>query len=145
MNKHIKLVITIIFFGFVILMFSMVFIAIKQKDIHLVSREYYKEEIAYQETIDALSRTPITTVKLNPKGEGVVEVQFDSQSLASRWQGNKIQVQFKRPEDAALDRDTVVNNISALALKGLKPGKWRVRVSWQKDDKYYLWQEQTYL
>ncbi len=145
MNKHIKLIISVIFIGFVILMFSMVYIAMKQKDIHLVSKEYYKEEIAYQQTIDALARTPKATVRFQTLSPGTLELMFDTVSLTGRWQGNAIKVELKRPEDAGLDIDTTIKSIAPLALTGLKPGKWKIKVSWEKDAKTYLWQEQAYL
>ena len=55
MNWGKGITLTLIAFGTIIL--SMVAICVKQDDIHLVTQNYYEEEIKYQEQIDKISNT----------------------------------------------------------------------------------------
>lgn len=137
-------IVLVIFLGFVGLIGTMVYKAISQKDIALVSEKYYEEEIAYQHTIDALSRTPQKAVNLIPTDQGL-SIQFDPERMAAIWQNDPIRVHFLRMENKALDQDTVLADISTKTLRLKEKGRYQVKISWTHNNLAYLWKSAVYL
>jgi hypothetical protein len=121
--------------AFVALMLSLVAICVTQDDIHLVTQNYYEEEIKYQDQIDKM----INASQL----ENEVLV-FDNLSKIVDLHlpvGSKGTLHLFRPSDARLDKkiefditDPVVNSID---VKTLKSGYWRMKLSWTDNGKAY--------
>ncbi|MGY6743932.1 MAG: FixH family protein [Cecembia sp.] len=121
--------------AFAVLMLSMVAICVKQDDIHLVTQNYYEEEIKYQDQIDKM---------INASQLDYEVLSFDGQLKIIDLHlpaGAKGTLHLFRPSDARLDKkidfdikDTDVNSID---VKTLKPGYWRVKLSWTENGKAY--------
>ncbi|MFC4873670.1 FixH family protein [Negadavirga shengliensis] len=128
--------IVIVFAVFATIMVTMVTICMKQDDLHLVTANYYEEEIKYQQHIDKVSNT----------------VHLDRETLVFDRDGKVLHLDLPvgalgelhlfRPSDASLDRKVEVkidgSSSNSLDLKGLKPGYWRVKLSWTAGDKEYF-------
>jgi hypothetical protein len=108
-----------------------------RQDVNLVSEDYYKEELAYQEQIeriknaDQLSEKPTLTIA----GESL-EVTFA--------QFNRIEngdVRLFRPSDARLDRHFVLQPSTGIVqrfdVRGLPKGMYHAKMKWSMNGKEY--------
>jgi hypothetical protein len=128
--------IVLVFVAFAAIIITMVTICMKQDDLHLVTQNYYEEEIKYQQHMDKVS---------NSEGLGHTVLKFDvpSSSLnVNLPKGTKGTVHLFRPSDARLDQKFEVQNHTPsdknLDLSSLKPGYWRVKVEWADQEKSYF-------
>jgi hypothetical protein len=118
--------------GFVAFIISMVVVCVKQDDIHLVSKDYYKEEIAYQDQIDKLTNAKRLT--------GGVGVQYTTASqevllfLPQAMHQATGSVLFFRPADARKDQKVALqlneSGKQIISTRGLSKGLWKVKVQW---------------
>lgn len=124
---------------FVVFMILLVIACVKQNDIFLVSEDYYKQEIEYQDRIDNISNAtqlanPVT-VELNDETQ-TLRIDLTKESV-----GSEGKVTFYRPSDPELDRDFPVKlsaaGIQEFPTKSLAKGLWLIKVQWQKDGKNY--------
>ncbi|GAB3012153.1 FixH family protein [uncultured Cyclobacterium sp.] len=127
------LLLLLVFIG---LMVSLVTICVKQDDIHLVTEDYYAEEIKYQEHIDRVSNTQAI--------EGKV-MQFDVLSKTLQFKlpvGAKGELHLFRPSDARLDKKIQIvikdHESNILKLNDLEPGYWKVKMTWEADGVAYF-------
>lgn len=99
----------------------------------LVSRDYYDQEIKYQQRIDATRRT--AEQDLVPKvafdaATGNIAVQFASAAMTSATG----RITLYRPSEAELDQSCELKPDAAgaqlIAAANLKPGLWRVKTEW---------------
>jgi hypothetical protein len=128
--------IVLVFIAFAAIIITMVTICMKQDDLHLVTQNYYEEEIKYQQHMDKVS---------NSEDLGHTVLKFDvlSSSLnVNLPEGTKGTVHLFRPSDARLDQKIEVQNSTSsdknLDLSSLKPGYWRVKVEWADQEKSYF-------
>ena len=107
----------------------------------LVSKDYYDQEMRYQQRIDAEQRT--MTEGAAPKiahnaAAGRIELRFPASDALARAQGA---VTLYRPSEAALDVKSPLAvdaaGIMHLAATTLQPGLWRVKAEWSVDGKAY--------
>jgi len=121
--------------AFAVLMLSMVAICVKQDDIHLVTQNYYEEEIKYQDQIDKM---------INASQLDYEVLSFDGQLKIIDLHlpaGAKGTLHLFRPSDARLDKkidfDITDTDVNSIDVKTLKPGYWRVKLSWTENGKAY--------
>jgi hypothetical protein len=127
------IIITLVAFG--ILMIGLVTFCIKQDDIHLVTQNYYEEEIKYQDQIEKM---------INASEIGYNVLVYDNQLKKLDLmlpKGAKGILHLFRPSDARLDQkiafDISETNKSSVDVKDLKPGYWRIKLSWSEDGKEF--------
>ncbi|MBD3627774.1 FixH family protein [Cyclobacterium sp.] len=123
--------IVLVFVVFVAIMATMVTICMKQDDLHLVTENYYEEEIKYQEHIDKLS---------NSLASSKAAMSFDARAKMLDLNlpvGAKGELHLFRPSDARMDKKIDVNikdtEVNTVDLNSLSPGYWRVKLSWESD------------
>lgn len=132
--------IALFFGGFVLFMVSLVVVCMRQDDLHLVTQNYYEEEIKYQQQIDKMANArdldyaifsydaTMKTVDLNLP-EGAVGI-----------------LHLFRPSDARLDQKfaikTVPDTVFSVDLKSLKPGYWKMMLTWEEGGKSYYQEQQ---
>lgn len=141
-----KVFIITLFSGFVVLIATMVTISVRQKDIHLVSKEYYKEEIAYQVTLDALNRTPAKTLVTTTQAGGVTfQINTDLQAVLAA--GDTVQLNIARGEDAKRDvkQAWIVSQTLAPTSIQLGNGRWKVEARWHHAGQLYIWKQHIYV
>lgn len=122
------LLLLLVFIG---LMVTLVTICVKQDDIHLVTENYYAEEIKYQEHIDRVSNTNAMEGKA---------MQFDAASKTLQIKlpiGSKGELHLFRPADARMDKKIQIeikdSESNTMSLKGLEPGYWKMKMTWETD------------
>ena len=138
-NWGTKIVIAYICFGIII--FSMVFISMKQ-DVSLVAKDYYKQEIAYGDQMNRISN--FNSLDEPPS------INFDRTSsrltlefpLALTVKINKGTIHLFRPSSADLDKKYNIKlnekGDQTINLANLSNGLWKVKLNWTMDgDEYY--------
>lgn len=108
-------------------------------DHDLVTEDYYKEELAYQNEIDALdnAKTYASQVSYVRVEEGL-EI-----SIPTEMQNNEIEgkVSLYRPSNKHLDFDfpiSLSNKHLLIPDKRLLDGRWDIRIYWNYQGKDYL-------
>ncbi|WP_075352261.1 FixH family protein [Algoriphagus marinus] len=121
--------------GFVVLIMTMVVISVRMDGIELVTENYYEAEINYQDRIDEESsalRLDRTVITYSTTGKNLV---LDLPT------GTTGKLQLFRPSDSKLDREILVDVIgsgsTSVALGDLKPGYWKIQLSWTEEGKNY--------
>jgi hypothetical protein len=120
--------IVLVIIGFVAVMGTMVTICVRQDDIHLVTANYYEEEIKYDNQIARISNT---------KNLEFAALEFDGQLKKIDLKlpvGAKGTLHLFRPSDARVDQkitfDIQSSEKKSLDLSNLKPGYWKVKLTW---------------
>ena len=129
-----------LFFGvFVVFMVSLVVVCMRQDDLHLVTEDYYGEEIKYQQQIDKMANARDLDYKIF-----IYDAEVKTLGL-NLPQGAVGTLHLFRPSDARLDQkfpvDLGLENKFFLDLKDLKPGYWKMLLTWEEGGKSY-YQEQ---
>ena len=103
----------------------------------LVNANYYDQEIKYQGRIDSEARAQ--QAGANVSYDGVARHIVISLPGAKGVTG---QIQLYRPSAAGLDKEyklePAADGIQTLDAAGLKPGLWKIRVSWNSDGRDYF-------
>jgi hypothetical protein len=137
--------ITIAYSLFVALIITMVTLCIKKKDMFLVSSDYYKKELAYQDEIDKYDNASklLVPVKIS-KESGNVLIRFPKEQIGSTGE-----IHFYRPSNANLDFKLPVNiakdSTQSVDVSKLVGGLWVVKLEWSKDGTQYLKEEKLVL
>lgn len=109
------------------------------QDVDLITEDYYKDEIKYQERIDKINRTKELSEDIS--------FIFDGRNLKLKYPGAfspvniKGNVLFYRPSD--LKEDVMLNvkpdtaGLQAIDVSGLKKGMWKVQVDWMVNNTSY--------
>jgi len=119
--------IAMLYSGFVLFILFMVFMAASQS-FHLVSEEYYEEELAFQTIIDASEMAfdlkPV--VEVQPKE---VVIQFPAELPVA------VQLHFYSPQSAKKDRKMNFENLKEgpiiVPRKTLLPGRYTLKMKWE--------------
>lgn len=131
--------------AFVIFILSFVFKVtfLDEYNHHLVSEDYYKEELHYQEEIDKLENAKQLkeNITFNKTSEGLV-INFPSEFEPKNISGN---IYFQRLSNEKIDFDFPINlenNTVLIKDENLVEGKWNVKIDWKTSNKSYLLKEQ---
>jgi hypothetical protein len=139
--------IALVYLSFVAFMGFMVWKCLQQKDINLVSEDYYQKEIAYQDNIDQMNNTNQLSKELRfdyKSDNQQIMLDFPKESIGSTGEIN-----FYRPSDAhkdfAVKLDIANAESQLIPVSSLDRGLWVVKVSWNKDGKGYYKEEKMTL
>jgi hypothetical protein len=107
----------------------------------LVSRDYYEQELRYQDQIDRRARTAGLSTKLQIRTDtpsGRIHVVFPPDHARLGISGT---LRLYRPSDAGLDRAIPLApdalGIQSVETAVLAPGLWHLRVEWSSAGKDY--------
>lgn len=140
MNWGTGIIIAFVCFASVIA--TIVTISMKQ-DVGLVAKDYYKQEIAYQDQIDRktnynrLEQKPV--IKLDAT-RNYIELQFPEELTSKMADGELL---LFRPSTSKWDKKYRIALNEAgeqqINIQHLAPGMWRVKVNWatMTDKQYY--------
>ena len=137
--------IAIVYIGFVIFMLGLVYMCLQQKDIFLVTEDYYKQELAFQDKIDAVQNanalsTPVAVLQTS---DGIA-INFPEECKGAS--GNAI---LYRPSDAGQDIrlpfKLSASSTLPIATANLAKGSWTLKLDWKDEanKQYYLEQKLT--
>lgn len=138
MNWGSKIIIAFLLFA--ALLATMVVISMNQ-EIGLVAKDYYKQEIAYQDQIDRITNYN----NLINKPEFQIDheklqvflhfpPEFESKSISGK-------LLFFRPSASMLDREVTIDPDNSgkqyIDIADLPKGRWKVKVWWETDQKEF--------
>lgn len=126
------------FVAFAAFMIGLVTICMKQ-DISLESKDYYKDELAYQQKIDA----SINALKNKPKFvyshlTQKLNIGFGEKGISN---GKAI---FYKPNRSKSDFEVAFNNDLALDMSQKDKGLWKVKLNWEQNGKHFYYEEPLY-
>jgi hypothetical protein len=137
MNMNFGKWIVVAFIVFTVFIATLATICIRQ-DVPLVSKDYYQEELAYQEQIgrienaNLLAETPVIAFDKN-------NITITYKNLASIKNGK---LKLIRPSDENLDQNfelqSVEGNVEQFEIKNPVPGMYRAKMSWEQEGKQYF-------
>lgn len=108
----------------------------------LVTEEYYKAELGYQQEINAESNANKNAVKLEViKTTKGLRLKFPKKLDFKKVKGR---ISLYRPSNKHLDFDLVLNLSNAHLLipdKSLLDGRWDIKVFWEYEGEKYLHKE----
>ncbi|MEW6305290.1 MAG: FixH family protein [Verrucomicrobiota bacterium] len=114
-----------------------------RQDMDLVRKDYYEEEIRYQQQLDRMNRTQL--LKAEVKVAFDFAVQRISVQLPATHADAKGRIHLYRPSDAKLDRqfDLAVggDGLQTLDAKELQAGLWKLRVTWASGGQEYHFEQ----
>lgn len=128
------------FIMFTLFIATLVVICVRQ-DISLVSKEYYKDELAYQSKLDRLNNTQHLAVK--------PEISMDGSDVVIRFpQSDKIEsgrLRLLRPSDARLDQQfelkAGVGDVQRFNLPVWGKGLYRASLEWKMEGTDYYFEK----
>jgi nitrogen fixation protein FixH len=109
-------------------------------DVDLVSKDYYAQEIAYQDQIDRVRRTQaLGDVMINYNEEaGTILLQLPATYSDKKLNGN---ITLFRPSDDKLDRQLQMalgrDHSQLIEAADLEKGLWKVRVNFNDGEEAY--------
>ncbi|HLO42700.1 MAG TPA: FixH family protein [Leadbetterella sp.] len=133
--------------GFVVFMLTLVILCIKQKDIFLVTENYYSDELAYETRIQKVKNA-------NTLGQGLqilVKDEVDSVyiDLTPKSVGSTGTVVFYRPSDQKMDYRIPMNvdykGQQKIYTGKLATGLWTVKLEWEKAGQEFYKEEKIQL
>jgi len=114
----------------------------KKYDHDLVTEDYYKEELEYQNDIDKQNNAKALSenISYSKTAEGIV-IQFPKDIDTKKITGN---VFLYRPSNKQLDFETSISLSNSYLLipdNSLVDGRWNIKIDWQYNGKSYLFKE----
>jgi hypothetical protein len=108
----------------------------------LITPNYYEDEVRYQGQLDRLQHTqeqaPLACARYEPATKQIT-ISLPPEHSQAKPAG---QIHLYRPSSAALDRQIRLelnsDGTQNLDAASLRPGLWKVRVSWTKEGREYL-------
>lgn len=123
--------IILVFVGFAAFIGTLVTVCVKQQ-ISLVSKNYYEEELNYQQQIDELKNA--ATLEHKP----VISIVKKHVQVSGIEQG---ELKLLRPSDARFDATFVIDPKNSFDLSKYPSGRYNASLRWQMDGKSYLIRE----
>jgi len=130
--------------SFIIFILSFVYKAtfVAKYDHHLVSEEYYKDELKYQGEIDKLENANAldSAITLTRSSDGVI-IHFPEALDGKKIKGT---VYFVRLSDENFDfQEKLSLNTTTLLIqhKNLIEGRWNVKIDWSYENTLYLFKD----
>lgn len=125
--------IALVYGSFALLMGTMVVIAIRQPDIFLVQKDYYKEEIAYQARINEIENGRKSNLSLLTSNNNIVIANPSNQGIANG------KLMLYRPSSALYD-DTLSFTVAGLATQTVQitnrpKGYYKIRLFYNEGGK----------
>ncbi|MDD3722090.1 MAG: FixH family protein [Lutibacter sp.] len=130
--------------AFIIFILSFVYKAtfMSQYDHHLVSDDYYKDEMNYQQEINKLNKAAALKedVRLSKVSDGLL-VKFPTEFDAEKITGT---ISFQRPSNDKIDFQLPIKLIASdylISKENLVEGRWNVKIEWTINGITYLFKE----
>ena len=128
--------IAIFYTVFAITMLSAVIFASMQT-LHLVSEDYYQEEIAYESRIQEIKN--VQELGKQVEVEKISDSEFSFRFPPSAQKAIGV-IQFYRPSDAGLDQAfpiKLADGKQLISVDELVGGNWQVQIQWAMDGKAF--------
>lgn len=139
------IVIAMALFMIFILQYVYKTITMDEYDHHLVSEDYYRDELFYQKEIDKIKKANELpqNLKVENTTEGLTLI-FPESMEPTNISGK---VYFQRPSDERIDFEKELNlteNKLVIKDERLVRGKWNVKVDWKYNNEEYMLKESIF-
>jgi hypothetical protein len=130
--------ITLAFTAFVVFMFVMVYKSIKT-DFQLVTKEYYKDELAYQQVIDGTNRANKLSSSVEViQAKDELIIQLPTEMKGKTISGNIwLYCSSDDKKDRKLDLTVNENGRQVISSKNMLPANYLLKVTWKADELNY--------
>jgi hypothetical protein len=136
--------IVVAFILFAVFIGTLVTVCVKQ-DVNLVSKDYYKDELAYQDQIGRISNTNLLAKKpsiANIGGKLAVNFNNDRKIL-------KGELKLFCPSNPKMDKDYPISladgNTQLFEIASLQPGMYKAKLFWTMEGKEYFLEQVIYI
>jgi hypothetical protein len=136
--------IVVAFVLFAIFIGTLVTVCVRQ-DVCLVSKNYYNDELAYQDQIKRISNT--TELRQKPivtKAGRQIRISFDKQLKIGKGQ-----LKLFCPSNPKMDKDFELrannDNSQTFGVESLNRGMYKAKLTWVMEGKEYYYEEIIYL
>ena len=123
--------IVLVFIGFAIFIGVLVTVCVKQQ-VSLVSKDYYKEELNYQQQINELNNAAAL------QSQPLILVDQKHIKVSGLENG---ELNLLRPSDSRFDATFVIDSIKTFDLSNYPSGRYNASLRWEMNGKRYLIQE----
>ncbi|WMI69893.1 FixH family protein [Mangrovimonas sp. YM274] len=114
-----------------------------RNDHHLVTEDYYQQELQFQNDIDKLNNAKSLESNLRwQKTDSGMLISFPENLQAQKITGN---IELYRPSNKHLDYKAPIkltNHSLLIPNDHLLEGRWDIRVDWSYEDNAYLYKQQ---
>jgi len=124
-----------IFYGVFVLLLIIFIIFSGFQSVDLVTKDYYNQELEYQQQIDRIHRTNSLEHKLQwhyKNTEKIIHLEFPENIEMETISGKIV---FFRPSDAKLDKvltiNPDINRTQKIDVSRLQHGMWRLQIFWK--------------
>ena len=119
-----------------------------QTDVNLVSADYYQQELAHQQRMDAVARTAALPTPVGLRHEAATQRLTLELPAALAGPAVRGQLHFFRPSDKALDftlpLQSAADGQQVMSTSKMAPGLWRVQLDFTAGGRaYFLEQDLT--
>lgn len=143
MNFGVK--IGILYGSFVVLIVTMVVMSFNHK-VDLVSKDYYAQELKYQDKLDALNNEGSLSKSITHElSNNKIILTIDSALLSNDFKGS---VNFFRPSDSSLDFKVemkFINNQQSISTEKIVHGAYKMQLTWHSNQKNYYKEEVIFI
>jgi hypothetical protein len=114
-----------------------------QTPVNLVSAEYYRDELVYQDVIDGRKKADALSGKVELKQEGsYISIRFPQEIRGSKSDGT---IRFYCPSDATKDWKVALSlnpdGTQLVSTKTISPGHYVVKISWETNHSRFYTEE----
>ena len=113
-----------------------------RQNLDLVQKDYYEEELRFQHQIDASQRARTSSQPATCAYDGSKEQLMIFVPVPPGQTSLRASVTLYRPSDASLDQTLQLalssEGTQHLNVRSLRPGLWRVRLSWAVGEQEYF-------
>ena len=128
----------LVFSFFASAMILLVIMSMRQK-VQMVAKDYYKDELRYQQVIDATSLANTLSAKVEiTKEDGFIIVQVPHEMNGVVINGKLLfYCASESAKDQQIKLQTDVSGKQAISSSQFKPGNYTVKIEWQFNGKQY--------
>ncbi len=109
---------------------------------HMVSEDYYKDELYYQVEIDKMNNASKLTNNVTAERiDNGMQITFPNELEQNKISGT---IYFQRPSDKRIDftrEIQLVNNTMTITDDKLINGRWNVKIDWKYDGEEYMFKQ----
>ncbi len=130
-----KITISIIIFMLIII--TMVYISVTRASIHMVSENYYEEELAYQKVIDKMTNARDWDHEITIDALSIPDHIRFSYPEGVALRGN---IRFFRPSDSNLDFSVAMGSdgqYQDVPWANRKKGLWKIMMEWESEGQLF--------
>lgn len=136
--------IVIAFVLFTVFIGTLVTICIRE-DISLVSKDYYKEELAYEDQMKRMNNTSRLSARISVSiNEDMLELNF-----GRKLSIDKGTLKLFRPSNSQMDRDFSVESVETASLSfnlhDVHAGLYRIKLTWVMGGKEYYYEDVIFI